>query len=216
MSLHPQQLVHSASLRDPEGFWSHQAEQLHWHKKPSRVISRQSKTVPSGANHDHWTWFPDGEISTTYNCVDRHVENGNGDNIAIIWESPVTGTKEKYTYRRLLDEVEVLAGVLREEGVRKGDVVIIYCKAGIGAILPLYQRDGSLTNSSAYDSCGAHCCFGDRALRCYTCGCLRRICGQVTCAAHRSSQATHHYDSVMWYRRTERPYRLSATSRGSY
>lgn len=54
------------------------------------------------------------------------MENGNGDNVAIIWDSPVTGTKEKYTYRQLLEEVEVLAGVLREEGVRKGDVVIIY------------------------------------------------------------------------------------------
>ena len=54
------------------------------------------------------------------------MHNGNGDSVAIIWESPVTGSKEKITYRRLLDEVEVLAGVLREEGVRKGDVVVIY------------------------------------------------------------------------------------------
>jgi acyl-coenzyme A synthetase/AMP-(fatty) acid ligase len=51
---------------------------------------------------------------------------GHGDNVAIVWESPVTGVTEKYTYARLLDEVEVLAGVLREEGVQKGDVVIIY------------------------------------------------------------------------------------------
>lgn len=54
------------------------------------------------------------------------MRNGNGDNVAIIWDSPVTGTKEKYTYNKVLDEVEVLAGVLREEGVRKGDVVVIY------------------------------------------------------------------------------------------
>lgn len=128
MSLHPQQLVHNISLRDPEGFWSRQAEQLYWHKPPSRAINQQTKTTPNGSSHSHWSWFPDGEISTTYNCVDRHVHSGNGDNIAIIWESPVTGTKEKYTYKQLLDEVEVLAGVLREEGVRKGDVVIIYSK----------------------------------------------------------------------------------------
>ncbi|GLA39769.1 acyl-CoA synthetase short-chain member 3, mitochondrial [Aspergillus niger] len=126
MSLHPQQLVHNTSLRDPEGFWSRQAEQLHWHKKPSRAIDQQLKTTPSGSSYTHWSWFPDGEISTTYNCVDRHVHSGKGDNVAIIWESPVTGTKEKYTYKQLLDEVEVVAGVLREEGVRKGDVVIIY------------------------------------------------------------------------------------------
>ncbi|PYH95383.1 acetyl-CoA synthetase-like protein [Aspergillus ellipticus CBS 707.79] len=126
MSLHPQQLIHNASLRDPERFWSHHASQLHWHKRPSRAISHQTKVLPSGVCHDHWTWFPDGEISTTYNCVDRHVQQGNGHNVAIVWDSPVTGVKEKYTYQRLLDEVEVLAGVLREEGIRKGDVVIIY------------------------------------------------------------------------------------------
>ncbi|CBF70755.1 hypothetical protein AN5833.2 [Aspergillus nidulans FGSC A4] len=123
---HPQQAVHAASLQNPEAFWSHHAQQLHWHKKPSRAIGRSTKTLASGASHESWSWFPDGEISTTYNCVDRHVLNGNGDNVAIIWDSAVTGKKEKYTYRQLLDEVEVLAGVLREEGVKKGDVVIIY------------------------------------------------------------------------------------------
>ncbi|KAL2824656.1 hypothetical protein BDW59DRAFT_147284 [Aspergillus cavernicola] len=123
---HPQQFIHASSLLNPEGFWSHHAKQLHWHQKPSRAISRSRKTLLSGASHDSWAWFPDGEISTTYNCVDRHVHSGNGENVAIIWDSPVTGIKEKYTYRELLDEVEVLAGVLREEGVRRGDVVIIY------------------------------------------------------------------------------------------
>lgn len=126
MALHPQDAVHELSLRDPEAFWGHHAKQLHWHKQPSRTLVRTTKTLPSGVSHEHWSWFPDGEISTTYNCVDRHVENGNGDNIAIVWESPVTGQRETYTYRQLQDEVEVLAGVLREEGVRKGDVVIIY------------------------------------------------------------------------------------------
>lgn len=124
---HPQQSIHAASLQDPETFWSHHAQHLHWHKKPSRAIHRSRKALPSGTL-DSWAWFPDGEISTTYNCVDRHVHDGHGENVAIVWDSPVSGTKEKYTYRQLLDEVEVLAGVLREEGVRKGDVVIIYSK----------------------------------------------------------------------------------------
>ncbi|KAL5335018.1 hypothetical protein BJX70DRAFT_376254, partial [Aspergillus crustosus] len=123
---HPQQSIHAASLQDPESFWSHHAKQLHWHREPSRALTRSIKTLPSGASHDSWAWFPDGEISTTYNCVDRHVHNGNGDNVAIIWDSPVTGKKDKYTYAQLLDEVEVLAGVLKEEGIRKGDVVVIY------------------------------------------------------------------------------------------
>ncbi|KAL4938618.1 hypothetical protein BDV06DRAFT_231639 [Aspergillus oleicola] len=123
---HPQCTIHAASLQNPESFWSHHAQQLHWHKKPSRALAVSTKTLPSGARHESWAWFPDGEISTTYNCVDRHVVSGNGDNVAIIWDSAVTGLKEKWTYKQLLDEVEVLAGVLREEGVRRGDVVIIY------------------------------------------------------------------------------------------
>ena len=123
---HPQRLVQEFSLREPERFWQHHADKLHWHKKPSSAVTKRIKTLPSGNSHEHWSWFPDGEISTTYNCVDRHVRDGNGDKVAIIWESPVTGAKEKYTYKQLLDEVEVLAGVLREEGVEKGDTVIIY------------------------------------------------------------------------------------------
>lgn len=126
MTPHPQQSAHASSLANPESFWAEPAQRLHWHKEPSRTLSRHTKTLPSGVSHEHWSWFPDGEISTSYNCVDRHVLAGRGDDVAIIWESPVTGTVERYTYGRLLDEVEVLAGVLREEGVKKGDVVIIY------------------------------------------------------------------------------------------
>ncbi|KAJ5946771.1 hypothetical protein N7454_003610 [Penicillium verhagenii] len=126
MTPHPQQAALEISLRDPERFWSGPAERLHWHRKPSKALTLQSKTLPSGVQHENWSWFADGEISTTFNCVDRHVHNGLGDQVAIIWESPVTQTTEKFTYKQLLDEVEVLAGVLREEGVRKGDVVIIY------------------------------------------------------------------------------------------
>ncbi|KAF7719459.1 Propionate--CoA ligase [Penicillium ucsense] len=123
---HSQQVAHAASLSDPEAFWTDHAKRLHWHKQPSCALTRRTKTLPGGVRHEHWSWFPDGEISTTYNCVDRHVLAGRGEDVAILWESPVTGTVEKYSYARLLDEVEVLAGVLREEGVKKGDVVIIY------------------------------------------------------------------------------------------
>ncbi|EER24046.1 hypothetical protein D8B26_002218 [Coccidioides posadasii str. Silveira] len=126
MDSHPQDRTYSLSLRDPEAFWGHHAAHLHWHKPPSASLRRTTKHLPSGTSHEHWSWFPDGEISTAYNCVDRHVRNGNGDNVAIIWESPVTGSKQKITYKQLLEEVEVLAGALREEGVKKGDVVLIY------------------------------------------------------------------------------------------
>lgn len=60
--------------------------------------------------------------------MDRHVTAGNGDNVAVIWDSPVTGSKQKITYKELLEEVSTFAAVLREEGVKKGDVVLVYSK----------------------------------------------------------------------------------------
>ncbi|KAK6082123.1 AMP-binding enzyme [Seiridium cupressi] len=123
---HPQDEVHNHSLEDPESFWAHQAEHLHWHRKPQAILLKSTKTLESGTTHPHWDWFAGGEISTCYNCVDRHVLSGNGDRPAIFYDSPVTKTKQTITYNRLLDEVEVLAGVLRDEGVKKGDVVLIY------------------------------------------------------------------------------------------
>ncbi|TEY75875.1 hypothetical protein BOTCAL_0063g00070 [Botryotinia calthae] len=126
MPLHPQDEVQSQSLSDPQAFWAEQASHLHWHKPPTQILTEKTKTLESGTLHKHWEWFGDGEINTCYNCVDRHVLAGNGEETAIIWDSPVTGCKEKISYGRLLKEVEVFAGVLREEGVGKGDVVLVY------------------------------------------------------------------------------------------
>ncbi|KAL8852615.1 MAG: hypothetical protein Q9221_002495 [Calogaya cf. arnoldii] len=126
MAPHPQDDVQSHSLDDPDAFWAHQATQLHWHKKPSGTLKRFQKSLASGVQHPSYTWFPGGQISTTFNCVDRHVLAGNGNSTAIVWDSPVTGSKQKFSYDELLREVETLAAVLREEGVKKGDVVLVY------------------------------------------------------------------------------------------
>ena len=126
MPPHAQDEIHATSLRDPESFWSYQADQLVWHKKPSCALKKSTRKLANRIEHPTYSWFPGGEISTSYNCVDRHVKGGNGDSTAIIWDSPVTGSKERYTYKQLLAEVEALAGVLRDEGVKKGDVVLIY------------------------------------------------------------------------------------------
>lgn len=146
MAFHPQDEVQHHSLTDPESFWSEQASHLDWHKKPTQALAKTTKVLRNGISHDHWEWFPDGEISTCYNCVDRHVVAGNGDNVAVIWDSPVTGSKEKYTYRQLQEEVEVFAGVLREEGVKRGDVVLVYSTSSASFTL----RSG-LTYHSAHD-----------------------------------------------------------------
>lgn len=124
--IHPQDTAYAASIDDPEKFWAHQASQLTWTVPPKTTLARTTKKLKSGTSHEHWQWFPDGEISTSYNCVDRHVKAGHGSRTAIIWESPVTDSKRKISYAELEEEVATLAGVLREEGVRKGDVVLVY------------------------------------------------------------------------------------------
>ncbi|KAI0439113.1 AMP-binding enzyme [Xylaria telfairii] len=118
--------VQTHSVRDPDAFWSAQAALLHWHKPPTSTLTKTTKRLKDGVQHPHWRWFEGGEISTCFNCVDRHVLAGNGDKPAIYWDSPVTGAKQTLTYAQLLDEVETTAGALREEGVQRGDVVLVY------------------------------------------------------------------------------------------
>ncbi|KAH9900161.1 AMP-binding enzyme [Xylariomycetidae sp. FL2044] len=123
---HPQDEVYRQSLENPDEFWGRQAEYLHWHKKPSSVLRKTTRKLKNGVEHPSWEWFDGGMISTCFNCVDRHVLAGNGDKPAIFYDSPVTRTKRTFTYKQLLDEVEATAGALREEGVKKGDVVLVY------------------------------------------------------------------------------------------
>ena len=132
---HIQDEVLRQSLESPEEFWAAQAEHLHWHKQPSAAIRFAQKTLKDGVSHDTWEWFPDGEISTCYNCLDRHVLAGRGDEVAVYYDSPVTKTAEQFTYARMLEEVEVLAGALREHGVQKGDVVMLYSKCIVLTLL---------------------------------------------------------------------------------
>ncbi|KAG6050804.1 hypothetical protein E4U39_003134 [Claviceps sp. Clav50 group G5] len=136
---HLQDDVLRYSLERPDEFWAHQAEHLYWHRKPTATLRRTQRTLRDGGRaHESWEWFSGGEISTCYNCIDRHVAAGRGHHVAIYFDSPVTGTKETWTYRDLLGEVEVLAGALREEGVQKGDVVMIYMPMIPAALIAMY------------------------------------------------------------------------------
>ncbi len=106
------------SLNDPEGFWGKAAEDCHWYKKWDKVLDDSNKPF--------YRWFIGGEINTCYNALDFHIDNGRGDQLALIYDSPVTDTIKKYTYSQLRDEVATFAGGLAEQGVTKGDRVIIY------------------------------------------------------------------------------------------
>ena len=125
--MHKQEEANKRSLdEDRAAYWQQHADAISWYKKPSRVLDKFIQTLPSGNSHPSWQWFPDGELNTCYNCIDRWVEAGNGNYPAVYWHSEVAKAKEKYTYSRLKEEVETLAGVLREYGVGKGDTVVIY------------------------------------------------------------------------------------------
>jgi propionyl-CoA synthetase len=124
--MHPQDLANERSLSDPSTFWAQHAKQITWTKQPRAILERFTQELPSGNEHPSWTWFPGGELNTCYNCVDRHVEAGRGDEVAVYWHSEVAGRREVFTYRQLQKEVATLAGVLRSFGVDKGDRVVIY------------------------------------------------------------------------------------------
>ncbi len=110
--------VFQKSIQDPAGFWGEAAEAITWDKKWDKVLD--------DANKPFYRWFTGGEMNTCFNAVDRHVNNGRGDQTAIIYDSPVTNTVQKFTYKELLDQVSRFAGVLKDSGVTKGTTVIIY------------------------------------------------------------------------------------------
>lgn len=145
----PQDAAHTTSLTDPSTFWSNQARYIAWSKPPTSTLTQSTKTLSSGTQHSTWQWFPGGELNTCYNCVDRHVEAGNGNAVAIYWHSEVAdgkdgrkGRREVLTYARLKEEVEVLAGVLKDMGVGKGDRVVVYSKFDL-ALLPFRHMRAS-------------------------------------------------------------------------
>lgn len=106
------------SMENPEAFWKDKAADLEWFKDPETILSQDEH----GIHH----WFADGEMNTSYMALDYHVNNGRGDQLALIYDSPVTNTKKTYTYTQLRDEVALCAGMLKNLGVSKGDRVIIY------------------------------------------------------------------------------------------
>ncbi|RBI86614.1 propionyl-CoA synthetase [Rhodosalinus halophilus] len=103
---------------DPEGWWLEAARGIDWDRFPETALDASKAPL--------YEWFPDGMVNTCWNAVDRHVEAGRGGQVAIIHDSPVTGTVHKITYAELRNRVARLAGALRAQGVEKGDRVVIY------------------------------------------------------------------------------------------
>ena len=114
----PYQAAFEQSINDQDGFWAKAAEDCHWYKRWDKVLDDSNKPF--------YRWFTGGQINTCYNALDHHVDQGRGDQLALIYDSPVTDTIKKYTYSTLRDEVAKFAGVLKAQGVEKGDRVLIY------------------------------------------------------------------------------------------
>lgn len=109
--------LYERAAADREGFWADQARELHWHTPFTRVLD--------WSNPPFAEWFGDGELNVAYNCLDRHVEAGHGDRIALRWEGE-PGDQRNVSYAELTDEVKRLANVLTELGVEQGDRVALY------------------------------------------------------------------------------------------
>ncbi|MBY6065997.1 propionyl-CoA synthetase [Leisingera aquaemixtae] len=110
--------IYAAWKQDPEGFWMEAAGAISWDEAPKQALSDKGEGL--------YEWFADAKVNTCYNAVDRHVEQGRGEQTAIIYDSPVTHTKREISYVELRNRVATLAGALRAKGVEKGDRVIIY------------------------------------------------------------------------------------------
>ena len=102
----------------PEAFWAEAAEGVHWYRRWDAILDRSRAPF--------YRWFAGGEVNSCYNALDRHVENGRAEQVALIYDSPVTSTVRAFTYRELRDEVARFAGVLAARGVTRGDRVVIY------------------------------------------------------------------------------------------
>ncbi len=118
-SMEQYQKLYQESIEDPAGYWSKQAERLHWYKKWDDVVDFDFVDA-------NIKWFSGGKLNVSYNCLDRHVEAGFGDRTAIIWEGNDPAEDKTFSYSELLAEVEKFANVLKDNGIQKGDRVCIY------------------------------------------------------------------------------------------
>ncbi|MDN5578730.1 MAG: AMP-binding protein, partial [Chryseobacterium sp.] len=106
------------SVENKEQFWASQAENIEWFKKPKTILTDDGENYP--------TWFSDGELNTCYLALDKHINDGFGDDTAIIYDSPVTNRIQKFTFSEAREKVAKLAGGLQKLGLQKGDTAIIY------------------------------------------------------------------------------------------
>ena len=110
--------IYESSIKNTEEFWQEISEDIFWFKKPTKILNK--------SNPPFYKWFEDGVTNTCYNALDHHINMGKEDKTALIYDSPITGNKAKFTYKELKDKVSKFAGALDNQGIKKGDRVVIY------------------------------------------------------------------------------------------
>ena len=110
--------IYQNSIERPEKFWQEVSNDIFWFKKPNKILNK--------SNPPFYKWFEDGITNTCYNALDIHIDQGKGKKLALIYDSPITGNKKKFTYEELREKVSRFAGAIKNQGIKKGDRVIIY------------------------------------------------------------------------------------------
>jgi len=110
--------IYQKSISKPEEFWNEISNDIFWFQKPTKILNK--------SNPPFYKWFEDGKTNTCFNALDIHIDQGQGDKTALIYDSPITGNKKKFTYKELKEKVSKFAGALKNQGINKGDRVIIY------------------------------------------------------------------------------------------
>ena len=121
--------LYQQSIEQPEVFWRKQAELIKWYEFPETILSQDE--------NGFFRWFAGGKLNTSYLALDAQIEDGRGNQLALIYDSPVTNSQRKFTYTELRDEVAVFAGGLKNLGVGKGDRVIIYMPMVAEAVIAM-------------------------------------------------------------------------------
>ena len=96
--------IYRESIKNPEEFWKKIADDIFWFKKPSKILNK--------SNAPFYKWYEDGITNTCYNALDIHIDSGRGDRTALIYDSPITGNKKKFSYKELTEKVSKFAGAL--------------------------------------------------------------------------------------------------------
>ena len=110
--------IYDSSIKNKEDFWKKVSGDIFWYKKPTKILNTE--------NPPFYKWFENGVTNTCYNALDFHIDKGMGEKLALIWDSPITNSKEKYTFNQLKVKVALFAGTLKNQGINKGDRIIIY------------------------------------------------------------------------------------------